>query len=280
MSKAIEKREPAAGDVAPPAAGPGTLFAAGLTPAAVIAQVSEIAGELRNVLRAQGLTANIQGKEYVLIEGWSLLAGLLGVYPVVAWSRELPDGAGWESRAEGRTLAGQVVGAAEAECRRDERSWSRRESYALRSMAQTRATSKCLRLTLGFIVSMAGYQATPAEEMPPDDAPRLPVGQPVDAPPFDAGAELMRRVDLLSDDLRREFKGLAKFTGASGGEQQKLPAFRNIAAWATGVPGVDPTNPAGVLAHMRAVAGEGFALGGDDPAEVVDAEVVDDASAS
>jgi hypothetical protein len=33
-------------------------------------------------------------------------------------------------------------------------------------MAQTRATSKALRVPLGFIVVLAGYEATPEEEMP------------------------------------------------------------------------------------------------------------------
>ena len=31
-------------------------------------------------------------------------------------------------------------------------------------MAQTRSTSKALRLPLGFVVALAGYEATPAEE--------------------------------------------------------------------------------------------------------------------
>jgi hypothetical protein len=63
-------------------------------------------------------------------------------------------------------LAGQVVGAAEAECLRSERTWKGRDDYALRSMAQTRAVSKALRGPLGFVVTLAGYEATPAEEMP------------------------------------------------------------------------------------------------------------------
>jgi len=73
---------------------------------------------------------------------------------------------------EARTLGGQVVGAAEAECLRDERNWSDRDDFALRSMAQTRATSKALRLPLGFVVTMAGYDATPLEEMSAEAAPR------------------------------------------------------------------------------------------------------------
>ena len=41
-----------------------------------------------------------------------------------------------------------------------------RDDYALRSMAQTRATSKALRQPLGFVMSLAGFDPTPAEEMP------------------------------------------------------------------------------------------------------------------
>jgi len=41
------------------------------------------------------------------------------------------------------------------------------EEFAIKSMAQTRALGKALRLPLGWIVSLAGYKATPAEEMPP-----------------------------------------------------------------------------------------------------------------
>ena len=67
---------------------------------------------------------------------------------------------------EARTLAGALVGAAEAQVTRQEQNWRSRDDYALRSMAQTRATGKAMRLPLGFVMSLAGYEATPAEEMP------------------------------------------------------------------------------------------------------------------
>ena len=46
-----------------------------------------------------------------------------------------------------------------------EKTWAGRDDYALRSMAQTRATSKAMRQPLGFIITLAGFDATPAEEM-------------------------------------------------------------------------------------------------------------------
>jgi hypothetical protein len=41
-------------------------------------------------------------------------------------------------------------------------------------MAQTRATSKALRQPLGFVVTLAGFNATPAEEMPREPVRKEP----------------------------------------------------------------------------------------------------------
>jgi hypothetical protein len=159
-----------------------TLF--GTTdPAAVIAAATAAAAPLAEVVRKQNLAVTIQGREHVKVEGWTLLGSMLGVFPVCAWSRPiLKDGKehGWEARVEARTRNGDLVGAAEAQCTRDENQWSfaptgrngqtqqPRDDYALRSMAQTRATSKALRQPLGFVMQLAGFDATPAEEMPHD----------------------------------------------------------------------------------------------------------------
>jgi hypothetical protein len=98
---------------------------------------------------------------------------MLGVFPVLAWTHKLDDG--WEARVEAKTRDGAVVGAAESECLRSERKWANREDYAVRSMAATRATSKALRQPLGFVMTLAGFEATPAEEIPADERPKSPV---------------------------------------------------------------------------------------------------------
>lgn len=164
---------------------PTTLFRTD-DPMEVVEKAGQVADALKGVLVRQRLTKNIQGREHVLVEGWTTLGSMLGVVPVCAWSRKVPDservydhrekvdktwqvvkrkGSDWEARVEARTLDGRTIGAAEATCSREEQTWSTRDDYALRSMAQTRATSKALRGPLGFIVTLAGYQATPAEEM-------------------------------------------------------------------------------------------------------------------
>lgn len=171
-------------------------------PVEIVVRASKVAQALKSVIVQQRLFKNINGRDHVLVEGWTTLGSMLGVVPIVQWSRRIEpatkydvevihyewvtengrklkrekgrssytvDGYDWEARVEARTMDGRTVGGAEAMCSRKEHTWSRRDDYALRSMAQTRATSKALRGPLGFIVSLAGYAATPAEEMPADD---------------------------------------------------------------------------------------------------------------
>jgi len=144
---------------------PATLFGTS-EPAAVIERATENARALADVIKAQKLYTVIgsgdRARRFVRVEGWTLLGTILGVFPVVDWTR--PIEGGWEARVEARTLAGQIVGAAEAMCLNTERNWKDSDDYAIRSMAQTRATSKALRGPLGFIMQLAGYEPVPAEE--------------------------------------------------------------------------------------------------------------------
>lgn len=175
---------------------PANLFGT-QNPAEVVARSTEIARALADVLKNRNLAKQISGRSFVLVEGWTLLGTMLGVFPVVEWTRPVEDG--WEARVEARTLGGQVVGAAEAECLRSEKNWKNRDDYALRSMAQTRATSKALRGPLGFIVELAGYSATPAEEIP--DEPQV-VDDPTD-PMCGFGKHKGKRVSELPVEYRQ-----------------------------------------------------------------------------
>ena len=144
-------------------------------PKQFVERSSEIAAALMDVVESKRLYTVIQGKKHLGVEAWTLLGSMMGAFgntviPVTEWSRPIKsaDGTtlGWEARVEARTPEGAVVGAAEAMCMRTENRWKSADEYAVRSMAQTRATSKALRQPLGFIVQLAGYEATPASEMP------------------------------------------------------------------------------------------------------------------
>lgn len=140
-----------------------------------------MADELARIIRQKQLFKQIGAKEHVLVEGWTLLGSMLGVFPVTVWTHPVEENGskvGWEARVEARTRDGAIVGSAEAECLRSESLWKNRDDYALRSMAQTRATSKALRQPLGFVMELAGFNATPAEEMPRDAEPLQPPRTP------------------------------------------------------------------------------------------------------
>tara|TARA_R100000808_G_scaffold2439_1_gene9711 strand:- start:13200 stop:14255 length:1056 start_codon:yes stop_codon:yes gene_type:complete len=146
-------------------------------PISVIDRATKVAEKLSGVIKKQRLYADIRGKAHVTVSGWTLCGSMLGVFPVTVWTRKLENG--FEARVEARTLNGSVIGAAEAQCLTSEKQWSNREDFALRSMAQTRATSKAMRMPLGFIMQLAGFDATPAEEM---SYMKGEVSQPIKAP--------------------------------------------------------------------------------------------------
>lgn len=142
-------------------------------PTSIVESAVKQAEVLKGVLVDKGLTSKISGREHVRIEGWTLLGTFLGVFPVEVFTRPIPTDwrdrgmekpEGYEAQVEARTRDGSVVGAANARCLFSEQNWSGRPDFALASMAQTRAASKALRLPLGFIVALAGYEVTPYEE--------------------------------------------------------------------------------------------------------------------
>jgi hypothetical protein len=188
-------------------------------PNVFLARASEAATALARVIRDRKLFTSIRGKDHVHVEGWTLLGSLLGVFPITEWTRPVDEG--WEARVAARTRSGELVGAAEAMCLRTEARWRNADAYAIRSMAATRATSKALRLPLGFVMELAGFDTTPAEEMPVDDAeaaqPRSPI--PDEAKPTKAQAarisELLAR--LAEQDPAVDWKARCReLVGVSG----------------------------------------------------------------
>lgn len=154
-------------------------------PMAIMQRVVAIATPLAEFVRARGMVKHLdrrnQSREYVQIEGWSFMGAMLGIAPIAREVKELrdPEGAlvGFEARVELVTRDGAVVGGGIGECSWAEANWSGRDPYAVKSMAQTRATGKAYRLALGFVMSAAGFEATPAEEMPDESEPRPVSGE-------------------------------------------------------------------------------------------------------
>jgi hypothetical protein len=154
---------------------PVTLFGTN-DPDAALERMAAIAKTLVDVIDSRKLFATIYGRKHITAEGWTTLGGMLGIVPVVVWTRPNETGDGFVARVEARTLDGRIVGAAESECSRVESTWAKRDPYALRSMAQTRAIGRALRAPLGQIVVLAGYEPAGAEELPNRERDTAPSG--------------------------------------------------------------------------------------------------------
>jgi hypothetical protein len=219
VSEALELESVEVGQELELAAPAGTLFRTD-DPDEVVARATRTANTLANVIREQKLATNIKGREHVRVEGWSLLGTMLGVFPVCTETRKTEDG--WIARVEARTLSGAVVGAAEAICSRSEKTWATREDYALCSMAQTRATSKALRQPLGFVMTLAGFAETPAEEMP-RDFQEPPTGAAQTQDQRDELFKIVRHLEELAPSVLREedwATTLKAFTEAQFGKSE------------------------------------------------------------
>ena len=120
-------------------------------------------------------------KPHLVYEAWQTVGKYYG-YTVKTHDAEYVEfGAtnGFKAKADViNERTGVIVGGAEALCLNDEDNWKTephqnkwgktipgKPKFQLASMAQTRAGSKALRQILGFVVALAGYNPTPAEEM-------------------------------------------------------------------------------------------------------------------
>ncbi len=146
------------------------------SPTALVAGASEMATALAGVIRSQHLATRIQGRDYVQVEGWTTLATMLGVTAREVSTVEA-DGIYTATVELVRMADGAIISRASAECG-EEKPWNSRPRYARRSMAQTRATGKACRLAFSWVMRLAGYEPTPAEEMPQEDSHAAPVPPP------------------------------------------------------------------------------------------------------
>lgn len=131
-------------------------------------QALQVASTLQAFVLERKLTANIQGKNYPLVEAWQFAGSQLGLIPVVKEVKNLSTDSEIKYEAFVEVLRlqdGLVMSRGYAVCSNKENSKRRFDEYAIASMAQTRAVGKAYRNILAFLMKAAGFEATPAEEM-------------------------------------------------------------------------------------------------------------------
>lgn len=127
-----------------------------------------LANDLAKFIKEKRLCSNIQGKDFVNVEGWSYAGNRLGILPIAKKPQriESADEVKYECEVELLHMATQsIIGYGYAICSNKEKSKKFFDEYAIASMAQTRAIGKAYRNTLAWIIKAAGYEPTPAEEM-------------------------------------------------------------------------------------------------------------------
>lgn len=157
---------------------------------------TDAAGVCRDIVVATAST--IQGRKFVSVEGWQAIAIAHGC---AAGSRDVERVEGGV-RAIGeirRMSDGQVIATAEGFVGEDEATWfggvsksgkskgqtlQKRDDYAIRAMAQTRAISRACRSAFAHVVVMmkANLETTPAAEVPAEGFDRE-TGEIIEATP-------------------------------------------------------------------------------------------------
>lgn len=164
---------------------PGADISVSRAPQKVLDEARLAAAALQDVISKKKKPVIMNGEQYLEFEDWQTLGRFYGVTARVRDTHPLNMGSaqGFEATAEAVRADGMVISAADAMCMNDEEKWGMRPKYEwqdgervkvgevqtpfyqLRSMAQTRACAKALRNVLAWVVVLAGYKPTPAEEM-------------------------------------------------------------------------------------------------------------------
>jgi len=128
----------------------------------------DLSKDLSRLIKEKGLSSNIQGKQFVNVEGWQFAGASLGLMPIITSTQDLSNETAikYMATCEVRNITtGQLVATGIALCSNAEKTKRYFDEYAILSMAQTRAIGKAYRNLLAWLMKAAGFEATPAEEM-------------------------------------------------------------------------------------------------------------------
>ena len=156
-------------------------------PELVLDEAKKAAKALDDVLKNKKKPVIMNGEQYLEFEDWQTVGRFYGITAKVVSTNFIEYGEvkGFEAKAVALRIDGMEISGAEAMCLNDEQNWKIKPLFQLRSMAQTRACAKALRNVLAWVVVLAGYRPTPAEEIqdmidkkPPIQQPQEKKGEP------------------------------------------------------------------------------------------------------
>lgn len=218
---------------------------------------TDAAGICKDIVVATA--SNIQGRKFVSVEGWQAIAIAHGC---TAGARDVERVEGGV-RAIGeirRMSDGAILSTAEGFVGEDEETWyggtnrygkvlPKRNDYAIRAMAQTRAISRACRSAFAHVVVMmnAGLSTTPAEEVPEGGFEERG-GRTVENTPSPG---TLKAEPLISDEQRLTLMSYAQAAGVDSATLVKkcrvsqltdLPAskFEDVKSWLSKKMGGEP----------------------------------------
>ncbi len=155
-------------------------------PEEIIKEATIRAEKLKEVVARTKRSIKIGKSEHLFVEAWITVGSFFGCSGRTDEAEYVEIGGVPGFKARGRCVhdaTGQVLSEAISYCMRDEEKWNTRPIYEykndqrvkvgeetvplfqLASMAQTRSLSKAMANKFRWVVVLAGYAATPAEEM-------------------------------------------------------------------------------------------------------------------
>jgi len=187
----------------------------------------DLAKDLAKFIKDNKLSTQVQGKEFVNVEGWQYAGSRLGIVPIVEHVINLSSDSElkyqakvtlWDLRSQ------HTVGAGFAICSNKESGKKFYQEFAIASMAQTRAIGKAYRNILAWIIRAAGYEPTPAEEM--DYAGNVPA--PAVAPSVvNEPAPVMRAVTTTPAELPAVAAEAAPVQYATASQKEEIIRLLN-----------------------------------------------------
>lgn len=180
-------------------------------PHIVLSEAQRASKAITKVLESNPDKLILNNKRYLKYEDWQTVGRFFGVTAAVKSTRYVEYGEGdyavrgFEAIADALLVGpDQVISSAEALCLNDELNWSRKPLFQLKSMAQTRACAKALRNVLAWVVVLAGYAPTPAEEMDQQPQPEGN-GFGIQQPRRKQNLSVGHSVDPRNEDLNSVF---------------------------------------------------------------------------
>lgn len=177
-------------------------------------QVKQMAVVLKQYIVKNNLSVRIVDKDYVMVEGWQFAGGTMGLFPKIAEIQNLGAGK-WMAKAEVVAKDGRVISTGYALCSKEEMKKKSFDDYAILSMAQTRAIGKAFRNLIGWVIKLAGYETTPAEEIK-EKPQEMPKEEGNKAEKIKASEEDKNRILAVAKELQlkgRVDEAISKATG-------------------------------------------------------------------